>query len=123
MPHLICYDISGNSLRQKMATNIIASGLDRINKSVYLGTISDSSLKSLENNLGQLLSTKGEPSDSVIIIPVHAQQIQEMRILGLNELDKEELSGTKSTMMIQEDEDHLEAELAEDYMSPSPDQE
>lgn len=110
MPTLICYDISNNTLRQKMAKAIIAAGLDRINKSVYLGTIKDSSLTLLENNLSRFLALKGEPQDSLIIIPVQAHQIQLMRVYGNNELDKEELTGTKATLMMQ---DETTTELSE----------
>ena len=39
MPHLISYDITGDSLRTKMGRKILEFGLDRINKSVYLGSI------------------------------------------------------------------------------------
>ena len=105
MPHLICYDITGNTLRNKLAKTIIASGLDRINKSVYLGTISDSSLTLLENNLNQAIAKKGEPQDSLIIIPVLPHQINSMRVFGNNDLDKEELTGTKHTLIIQGDEE------------------
>lgn len=113
MPHLICYDISKNNLRNKIANAILNTGLDRINKSVYLGTISKSSLTLLENNLLQLISLRGEPQDSLIIIPVQPHQIELMRVIGENELDKEELKGTKTTLLIQSEEveDNLEAEI------------
>ena len=41
MAYLICYDISSNSLRAKMGRKIIEFGLDRINKSLYLGAITE----------------------------------------------------------------------------------
>jgi CRISPR-associated protein Cas2 len=100
MAHLICYDISANSLRAKIGRKIIESGLDRINKSVYLGSISDSSLKILETLLAQLMQHKAEPQDSLIIISVTAQQIQDMRVYGHNDLDKDELTGDKSTLIL-----------------------
>jgi len=123
MPYLICYDISKNSLRSKIANSILNTGLDRINKSVYLGTISKSSLTLLENNLSQLISLKGEPQDSLIMIPVQAHQIELMRVMGKNELDKEELKGTKTTLLIQSEEveENLEEKIKqelEDFQSP-----
>jgi len=109
MPHLICYDISGNSLRTKMGQKIIDSGLDRINKSVYLGTISESSLTTLENLLKKLFSQKSDPQDSLIILPLTVQQVQGIRVYGNNDLvDKDELSGMKSTLLIQGDEEEEE---------------
>ena len=83
-----------------MGNKIMEEGLDRINKSVYLGSISKSSLKSLEQWLTNELTQKGEPQDSLIIMYVSAQQIQTMRIYGSNDLDKDELSGDKSTLIL-----------------------
>lgn len=100
MAHLICYDISLDGLRTKMGRKILEYGLDRINKSVYLGTISESSLKSLETELTTLFQAKGDPDDSLIIIAVSGAQVQGMRIYGRNDLDKDELSGDKSTLMM-----------------------
>lgn len=100
MPHLICYDITNDNLRTKMGKKILEHGLDRINKSVYLGALGESSLTQLEALLSSLLQQKGEPQDSLIIIPVTAQQIQDMRVHGENGLDKQELSGDKSTLIL-----------------------
>ena len=100
MPHLICYDIASDSLRAKMGRKILEFGLDRTNKSVYLGSITESSLTQLEALLSGLLQQKSEPQDSLIIIPVTAQQVQEMRVHGENGLDKDELTGDKSTMIV-----------------------
>ena len=100
MIQLICYDISKNNLRTKMSKRIIEAGLDWINKSVYLGAITESSLKSLENDLSGLMLDKGDPQDSLIFIPATNQQIQQMRVYGENGLDKDELTGQKSTLIL-----------------------
>jgi len=100
MPVLICYDISQNTLRAKMGKKIIEFGLDRINKSVYLGSIAERSLTLLENELSQWLTTKGSPNDSLIVLEVGPQQVEAMRVYGRNDLDKEELSGRKTTLIL-----------------------
>ena len=100
MPHLICYDITKNNLRTRMGKKIITYGLDRINKSVYLGTIQKSSLTQLAQWLQQEMQQKGEPTDSCIIISVSAEQVQRMQILWFNDLDKDELSGEKTTLIL-----------------------
>ena len=100
MPHLICYDITATSLRAKPGRKILEYGLDRINKSVYLGTLSESSLTTLENQLAAWLKERGEPQDSLIIIPVTAHQVHEMRVYGHNDLDRADLSGEKSTLIL-----------------------
>lgn len=100
MPYLICYDITKNSLRTKMAKKIIEHGLDRINKSVYLGSIPATSLQQLEALLIQALAASSDPDDSLLIIPVHAAQVQEMKIHGKQFLDPDELSGEKTTIIL-----------------------
>ncbi len=100
MPHLICYDITNNNLRSKVGKMIISYGLDRINKSVYLGSIMDSALKDLEKKLADSLKKRNDPNDSLIIISVSIQAIQSMRICGKNDLDKSELSGEKTTLIL-----------------------
>ncbi|HMQ50261.1 MAG TPA: CRISPR-associated endonuclease Cas2 [Saprospiraceae bacterium] len=100
MPILICYDISKNSLRNRLGQKILEYGLDRINKSVYLGSIADNALTKLEKDLADQLLQKGQPQDSLIILPVNAQHIQDMRIYGQNDLDKAEISGDKSTLIV-----------------------
>ena len=100
MAHLICYDITKNSLRSKLAKKIIAYGLDRINKSVYLGTLTDRSLKDLEKVIQEAIHNKGQPNDSVVIIAVSNPAIQAMRIYGKNEMDREELMGIRDTLIV-----------------------
>lgn len=98
--YLICYDITKNSLRTKMGKLIIDAGFDRINKSVYLGPVSDSSLTTLENQLLSLMQKKGQPTDSLIVLPLTLPVVKQMRIYGQNGLDKEELTGEKSTLIM-----------------------
>ena len=100
MAHLICYDITNNSLRTKLGKKIIAHGLDRINKSVYLGTITDTSLKALEQIIKTEMVARSLPNDSLVIIAVANPAIQAMRVYGKNELDKEELTGVKDTLIL-----------------------
>ena len=100
MPFLICYDITQDSLRSNLSKKISEAGLDRINKSVYLGAISDTSLATLEKILAKLIQDKGSPGDSLIILPVYLEQINQMRIYGTIEPDRDELSGSKSTLIV-----------------------
>lgn len=83
-----------------MGKKIIEYGLDRINKSVYLGSIAERSLGVLEQELAQWMVVKGSPQDSLIVLEVGPQQVEGMRIYGRNDLDKEELSGAKTTLIL-----------------------
>lgn len=100
MAHLICYDIAHNYLRKKMADTILDYGFDRVNLSVYLGTIDPRSLAELENTLKNMLEKKGKENDSLIFIPLHAQQVHDMRVYGKNDLDTGEITGEKSSLII-----------------------
>lgn len=100
MPHLICYDIEKNALRSKLAQLIIDYGLDRINYSVYLGAIEGSALAELEQKLSDLIQRQGQPSDSLILIPLTAQQVHAMRVYGKNDLDPDEMTGDKHTLIL-----------------------
>ena len=100
MPTLICYDITATPLRTKLGKKITERGLDRINKSVYLGTIAESSLTSLENELATLIRDHAGSGDSLIIISVTLMQVDQMRIYGSIGPDKDELSGEKSTLLL-----------------------
>lgn len=98
--YLVCYDISQNTLRNKIAQKLLREGFDRINKSVYLSSIDESSLKSLVQWLSAQMQDSKQPTDSLLIIPLTAGQVQRMAIFGLNELDKDELTGNKSTLIL-----------------------
>ena len=100
MPHLICYDIANNNLRTRLAAKIAAAGFDRINKSVYLGTVSDRSLAILQAWLQKQMQTKAQEGDCLIILPVTTQQVQRMLVLGTDQTDREELTGSKNTIFI-----------------------
>ena len=100
MAHLICYDIEHNYLRKKMADLIMDYGFERINLSVYLGNLDQRSLTYLEEKLSAMLKDKGKENDSLIFIPVTAQQIHDMRVYGKNDLDPREISGEKSTLIM-----------------------
>ncbi|MEM9984401.1 MAG: CRISPR-associated endonuclease Cas2 [Bacteroidota bacterium] len=100
MPHLICYDIEKNGLRKKLADLIIDHGLDRINYSVYLGSPDTVTLRELEDQIGQLMQKRGQPRDSVLVLPVNAQQVHQMRIYGQSDLDSDDLTGNKSTLIL-----------------------
>ncbi len=100
MSQLICYDIAENSLRARLGAKIMETGFERINKSVYLGTVDDADLMALENWLVQRIQNSGGPGDSLIILPVTPAQVQRMRVYGNDNLDKDDLSGQKNTLII-----------------------
>lgn len=100
MPTLICYDIQSNALRAALSQKILHYGLERINLSVYLGTLKESDLAHLEALLQQIMSNRAGPNDSLIILPVTNNSVWQMQVLGRNDLDVEDLSGERHTLII-----------------------
>ena len=94
------FDCSNNRTIEQSNNRILEYGLDRINKSVYLGSISERSLKELETFLRDQITQKGTTEDSLIILPVTAAQVQRLIVIGKNELDKDELAGEKHTLIL-----------------------
>ena len=97
MPHLICYDIASNALRTRLAHKIIGAGYDRINKSVYLGTVSASAHRRLVLWLRTQMTQKAEPGDSLVILQVGAHYVSELLVLGTDLLDRDDLNGLKNS--------------------------
>lgn len=57
-------------------------------------------MTSLVQLIKQAVQQKGDPSDSVIIIYVTGQAVQDLIVIGKNELDEDELSGDKHTIIL-----------------------
>jgi CRISPR-associated protein Cas2 len=96
---LICYDISGNGLRAKLGRRILESGLERVNRSVYLGEIKDADLRRLTIWLRQAME-KASPDDSLLILPITQHQVWQMEMLGRNDFDIPMLTGELHTLIL-----------------------
>lgn len=101
MNYLVSYDISKDSLRTRIGDRLIADGLDRIQKSVYLGIINMEVKEQLLKWLKNEIILKGDlKTDSVIFIPLTARQVNETIIIGKNNYDLEFLSGEKNSLFL-----------------------
>lgn len=100
MALLISYDIEENYLRQKIANYILDAGFERIQYSVYMGTVKDSITNQVKDWLNALPKNKDWKSkDSIIILSITGQQVQDMISIGNPQWDKDDLSGDRHTMM------------------------
>ncbi len=81
---------------------MIADGLDRIQKSVYLGVMNDDIKKELVKWLKNELALKGNPkTDTIIFLPMTARQVQEATIIGNNNnYDLILLSGENNSLLL-----------------------
>lgn len=96
---LICYDVGNNALRTRISRRLLEAGLERINRSVFLGQIKDSDLGRLKSTLQRLME-KAAPDDSLIMLPVTQQQVWHIEVLGKNELDLPVLTGEQHTWIL-----------------------
>ena len=100
MPYLICYDIESNTLRTKVAQKILQTGLERVNRSVYIGAPTDADMAQLENYLQVLMASVGQANDSLIVLPITTHQVYQMRVFGHNEWTAAALVGDAHTVLL-----------------------
>ena len=101
MNYLVSYDISKNSLRTRIGNRLIADGCDRIQYSVYIGVLKEKIKVELVKWLFQEISNKGDINkDTVIILPLTAQQVQNALVIGKNNYDLDYLSGQKNSLLL-----------------------
>lgn len=95
---LICYDIASDSLRSRVAQKLLEYGLERINRSVFLGAPDERETLELQTLLQGWMTRAGKPDDSLILLPVTARQVQRMLVLGDNQFDVPALTGDLQTV-------------------------
>ena len=75
----IVYDISSNKTRTRVAKMCLKKGLSRVQKSVFLGSINETQLKSAVSESESLIDKE---TDSVYIFPFCQEDFKKIRILG-----------------------------------------
>jgi CRISPR-associated endonuclease Cas2 len=96
---LICYDLENDALRARIAKRLLQDGLERVNRSVYLGECSETVLKHLTGWLRRAMQKAG-PNDSLLILPVTKNAVWNMEILGRNDYDLPTITGDRHTLII-----------------------
>ena len=98
--HLLCYDIEDNYLRQKIANRLIEIGLVRIQKSVFLGELSNKLAEELETWLKTKVEEKlDNENDIIVAIKLAKNEVREMQCYGVNKPDIDYIVGDKNTML------------------------
>ncbi|MBN1924462.1 MAG: CRISPR-associated endonuclease Cas2 [Prolixibacteraceae bacterium] len=75
----ILYDIEKNKSRNKVAKACLQSGLYRVQKSVFLGTIDDNQKDTLQLQIENLIN---EEKDSVYIFPMNKTELNQTVLMG-----------------------------------------
>lgn len=75
----VLYDIKKNKPRSKVAKICKQSGLYRVQKSVFLGSLEDNEKDTLELSISDLID---EETDSVYIFPMSKNELRQTALLG-----------------------------------------
>ena len=75
----VLYDIKKNRSRTKVAKKCMLSGLYRVQKSVFLGSLEDNDKDTLELEINEWID---EETDSVYIFPMSKNELRQTSLLG-----------------------------------------
>lgn len=99
MLYLIAYDLEDDPTRTRLASKLLAMGLERIQYSVFVGPLADSDYQQLHQWTNELF--KSCPTrHSLLIVPMHHDMRQSLLHIGSESLDWEYLAGEKLTLII-----------------------
>ncbi len=99
--HLISYDIQQDALRVKIAKTLIQYGLHRIQYSVFMGEVKDTTLAKIERALQQFAQSNAwSPGDSVMMLPLHQYSEDLVQFIGNSPERWEEITGNLHTLIL-----------------------
>ncbi len=96
---MVCYDIGHDSLRTRVGQYLLRIGLERVNRSVYLGSCTDTQRKHLDAFLGRAMAKAG-PNDSLLVLPVTERAVWSMAVFGRNDFDLPTITGDRHTLIL-----------------------
>lgn len=100
MSWLICYDITDDTLREKVAKQLIATGLTRLQFSVFAGDATEKYFDEMMHQIQQLMSNFAVPSDSILVFDLTDAQIRSCTVIGKDDLDRDALTGEQHTLLL-----------------------
>jgi CRISPR-associated protein Cas2 len=92
----VMYDIEDNRIRKKIADYLIEKGLQRVQKSVFLGQLHQKAYQEIYQTM-HALQAAYENEDTIMIVPVAEQDLRSMRLIG-REVDMEITLGRANTL-------------------------
>lgn len=92
----VMYDIEDNRVRKKIADYLIEKGLQRVQKSVFLGQLHQKVYQEIYQTM-HALQAAYENEDTIMIVPVAEQDLRSMRLIG-REIDIEITLGRANTL-------------------------
>jgi len=98
MIYLLCYDISSNSIRTKIAKRIIQEGYERIQKSIYVSINNPKDNKILWSFMQKKICE--DKNAKLMIIPLSRNNFYSLKYFGNFDLDIEYILGEKRSLII-----------------------
>ena len=93
---MICYDISDDKLRTKIAKKLFVWGCERWQYSVFCGAHSPTQWQKCWASIQQLLAKYGQGDEKIMAVIISAQELKNMTTVG-EKPDIAELLGEKIT--------------------------
>ncbi len=93
----VIYDISSDKDRTKIAKRCQEFGLQRIQKSVFLGDLPPQRADEIAEFSRELINEK---TDAVFILPCCEADFEKRIVVGKKDFDEEMVQDTKKTMML-----------------------
>ena len=102
MIYLICYDITDDRVRTKVADKLIQLGLTRIQYSVFMGPLKAHLKKDLVSWLHLKVGNDSDKTERrhVLILPVSQQQLSNKITIGNATFEEADITGTLNTLYI-----------------------
>lgn len=98
---LISYNIENNSLRLKLANQLLAHGLIRVQYSVFIGQVPDRYLRRLEKVLTDLTgSDNWSEEDAILLLPLHQYSKDNLQSWGRTPSDWDLLNEPPHTLIL-----------------------
>lgn len=96
MMYMIMYDIENNKIRTYISKYLEEKQCTRIQKSIFIGKSDVSVYTEIHQTLKEVQDVY-ENHDSILIIPIAADQLRALRVIGKN-IDFELFQGNKNTL-------------------------
>lgn len=96
MLYFIMYDIENNKIRNQIAKYLIKQGCLRVQKSIFFAESDRSIFNKIHSDL-KAIQEIYENSDSIFFVPVSADQLRAMKIVGQS-IDFEIIIGNRNTL-------------------------
>ncbi|MFW6414083.1 MAG: CRISPR-associated endonuclease Cas2 [Verrucomicrobiota bacterium] len=93
----VIYDITEDRDRTKIAKRCIEYGLQRVQKSVFLGDMPPHCADEIAEFSKELID---QDTDAVFILPCCEEDFSKRRVVGKKDFDEELVQDTKGTMML-----------------------